>query len=90
MATAKKWHRDDPDLARCEVLYNRSDELCGVSTDLYDQIAVAVAVTPAGIRAKAAAALSLWAQEQTLQEDFGHYDLILNALREAAAGSAPA
>ena len=85
-----EWHRDDPDLARCEVLYNRSDELCGITTNLYDQIAVAVAVTPAGVRAKAAAALSIWAQEKGAEDEFGHYDLILNALREAAAGSAPA
>ena len=85
-----EWHRNDPDLAKSVALCDRSNELCSLTSELYDQIAVAVAVTSAGIRAKAAAALSLWAQEKTLQEDFGCYDLILNALREAAAGSASA
>jgi hypothetical protein len=66
----------------------RSDEVNALSTDLYDRIAVAVAVTPAGVRAKAAAALPVWDEEKTMQEEFGFYDLVLNALREAAAGSA--
>lgn len=69
-------------------LRDRSNEINSLSADLYDEIAVAAAVTPAGVRAKAAAALSIWAQEKTLQEEFGFYDLVLNALREAAAGSA--
>ena len=86
----REWHRNDPDFSRCVVLYDRSNELCGITTNLYDQIAVAVAVTPAGVRAKAAAALSIWAQEKSMEEEFGFYDLILNALREAAAGSASA
>jgi hypothetical protein len=85
-----EWHRNDPDLARSVALCDRSNELCSLSSELYDQIAVAAAVTPAGIRAKAAAALSIWALEKSIEDEFGHYDLILNALREAAAGSASA
>ena len=83
-----EWHRDDPDLARCTALINRSNELCGTSTDLYHQIAEAAATSAEGIRAKAAAALSIWVQEKALQEEMWCYDLIHNALREAAAGSA--
>ena len=39
------------------------------------------------VRAKAAAALSVWVQEKTLEEEMWCYELIANALREAAAGS---
>jgi hypothetical protein len=82
------WHRGHPDLARCVALHDRSNELCSISSDLYDQIAVAVAVRPAGVRAKAAAALSVLVQEKSLREEFWFADLVINALREAAAGSA--
>jgi hypothetical protein len=82
------WHRGHPDLARCVALYDRGNELCSISSDLYDQIADAVAVTPAGVRAKAAAALSVLVQETRLREEFWFADLVINALREAAAGSA--
>jgi hypothetical protein len=83
-----EWHCDDPDLTRITATLDRSDKLCGLSSDLYNEIAVAVATTPAGVRAKAAAALSIWVQEKRLQEEMWCYDLIHNALREAAAGSA--
>jgi hypothetical protein len=83
-----EWHCDDPDLARLIAIGDRSDELCSLSSDLYDEIAIAVATTPGGVRAKAAAALSIWVQEKRLQEEMWCYDLIANALREAAAGSA--
>jgi hypothetical protein len=82
------WHRGDPDMDRSEALYHRSNELCEILSGLHDQIAAAVAVTPEGVRAKAAAALSVWVDEKALQKEYAPYDLIANALREAAAGSA--
>ncbi|MCB8884005.1 hypothetical protein ACELLULO517_27455 [Acidisoma cellulosilytica] len=86
--TFADWHRDDPDLSECTALRELSDKLSLQSLDLYDQISDAAAVTPEGIRAKAAAALSIWVQETSIRDEMACYDLILNALREAAAGSA--
>ncbi|WP_284945338.1 hypothetical protein [Acidisoma cladoniae] len=82
------WYRGDPDLPRCTSLRVLSNKLCSQSSDLYDEIALAAATTPQGIRAKCAAAISLLVLEPDLRDEMSFYDLVLNALREAAAGSA--